>query len=145
MSEDLPFIDRHCIDVHASRERTWTALGELLTGASRRTGTGLFARVLGTKYREVVGAPLEPRSTIVGFRVAESQPGKRVLLEGEHRFSRYQLTFELEEQRLCAFTHAVFPGPHGAAYRAVLLGARAHVLATKRLLQMIKDRAEATP
>ena len=37
---------------------------------------------------------------------------------------------------------ADFPGPHGRAYRLLVLGSRAHVLAVRRLLARVKRRAE---
>ena len=139
---DLPFIDEHCIQIAAPRERTWVALGEVLSKGFGGTGTAKIAAVLGTKHRRVSGTPLAVGSSIVGFRVTESQPELRVVLEGEHRFSRYSLTFVLHDKELCATTHAEFPGLRGAAYKAVLLRARGHVLAMRRLLGQIKSRAE---
>lgn len=120
--DDLLFVDRHCVDVHASRARTWVALGDVLSevfGGIRSAG---FASVLGTSHSSVSGPPLEVGSTIVGFRVTRSERERCVVLSGEHRFSRYALTFELGERELCASTRAVFPGPHGTAYKAVVLG-----------------------
>ena len=141
-AEDLPYIDRHCIEIGATREELWAALEAVLAGASKRVGGTPFASVLGLRYRRMAGPPLEVGSTIVGFCVAKSEPGSRLVLSGEHRFSRYTLTFELNSHELCGVTHAVFPGPHGAAYKALLLGARAHVLAMKRLMRAIKKQAE---
>jgi hypothetical protein len=142
---DLPFIDEHCIHIAAPRERTWIALGEVLSKGFGGVGTARIATVLGTQHRSVSGTPLAVGSSIVGFRVTQSQPERRVVLEGEHRFSRYSLTFDLHNKELCATTHAEFPGFRGVAYKTVLLGARGHVLAMRRLLSQIKSRAEGTP
>ena len=139
---DLPFIDRHCVEVHAPKDKLWVALGEVLSRGFGGIGTATIAGLLGTEHRSVTGPPLAVGSSIVGFRVVESEPERHVVLAGEHRFSRYKLTFDLEDDELCATTHAEFPGLRGAAYKAVLLGARGHVLATKRLLRKIKERAE---
>jgi hypothetical protein len=70
-----------------------------------------------------------------------------LVLEGEHRFSRYALIFHLEalpagRSRVRAETRAAFPGIRGGAYRALVIGTRAHVLVTKRLLHAVGTRAE---
>lgn len=46
----LPFIDRHCVEIRASRAETWVALGEVLSGVFGGIGSVGFARVLGTRY-----------------------------------------------------------------------------------------------
>ena len=94
---DLPFIDEHCIQIAAPRTRTWIALGEVLGTSFGGMGTAKIAAVLGTRHRSVSGTPLAVGSSIVGFRVTQSQPELEVVLEGEHRFSRYRLTFELHD------------------------------------------------
>ena len=80
------------------------------------------------------------------FRVAMAEPPRRLILEGEHRYSRYRLAFEIEEtstgSRVTATTHAAFPGRAGRAYRALVIGSRAHVVATKLMLAAVKRRAE---
>jgi len=107
-----------------------------------------FARLLGCAEPVATGDPATPGSTVVGFRVAEADPPRRLILEGRHRFSRYSLAFELEpregETRLAATTRATFPGLHGRAYRTLVIGSRAHVLVTRRLLDGIRRRAERT-
>jgi hypothetical protein len=95
-------------------------------------GDDLFRRILGT----------DPRA---GFAVAASVPGERLELAGRHRFSRYVLEFSLRDgaegtTRLAARSFAEFPGIHGRAYRALVIGTRLHVLATRGML-----RAIATP
>ena len=138
----LPFIDRHCVEVRATKATTWVALAEVLSWGFGGIGTAKIAGLLGTEHRRVTGRPLAVGSSIIGFRVVEVQPERHVVLAGQHRFSSYMLTFDLEENELCATTHAEFPGFHGSVYRAVLLGARGHVLATKHLLRKIKTLAE---
>jgi hypothetical protein len=99
-----------------------------------------------------------PRS---GFGVAETVPGTRLTLAGRHRFSRYTLIFELRDAApdgtvlpdstvlpdgtvlpagtvLTATTRAAFPGTRGQAYRALVIGTRAHVLATRHLLHAVR-------
>jgi hypothetical protein len=93
----------------------------------------LLTRVLGTS----------PPS---GFGVAARVEGERLELVGRHRFSRYRLVFSLvpaapEGTRLTATTYAAFPGPHGAAYRFVVIGLGPHVVATRRMLASVARRA----
>jgi hypothetical protein len=69
-------------------------------------------------------------------------------LEGEHRFSRYELTFRTDRlaqdrSRLRAETRADFPGPAGRVYRALVIGTRGHVVAVRRMLVATKRHAEA--
>ncbi|MBZ0090389.1 MAG: hypothetical protein K8H90_08440 [Thermoanaerobaculia bacterium] len=72
-----------------------------------------------------------------GFRVAESEPGRRLALRGRHRFARYALTFVLDGGRLCAQTHAEFPGLRGRLYRAAVIDSGGHRLITRRLLRQV--------
>ena len=72
------------------------------------------------------------------------------MLEGEHRFSRYALIFRLEalpgeRSRVRAESRAAFPGLHGRAYRALVIGTRGHVVAVNRLLRAVRARAEQPP
>ena len=133
---ELPSVDEHAVEVRAPRDRVWRALdGYVHTsiGISARDPLGL---VLGTR----------PRS---GFAVAATVPGERVSLAGRHRFSVYRLVFDVEEgpspgtTTLRATTFAAFPGPHGRAYRLLVITSRAHVVATTRMLREIGRRAEA--
>ena len=93
--ERLPYIDEHSTGVDAPRERVWTALTEVLR---RDTGRGVrLARVLGCD--PVRGTPEldgRPGQALPGFRVVEADPGRLLALRGQHRFSRYSLTFLLE-------------------------------------------------
>jgi hypothetical protein len=78
-----------------------------------------------------------------GFAVAATLPGERLELAGRHRFARYVLAFELRDgppgiTRLAAQSFAEFPGLHGRAYRALVIGTRLHVVATRRLLREIR-------
>ena len=130
---DLPFVDEHTVDVAAPVDRVWDALtryvdGRLATGRASR-----FTRLLGTS----------PPS---GFSVASRVSGQRIELVGRHRFSRYRLVFTLAPAapggtRLSATTYAAFPGPHGAAYRFLVIGLGPHVLATRRMLASVARRA----
>jgi hypothetical protein len=68
-------------------------------------------------------------------------------LMGEHRFSRYALVFRIDETLagpvyLKAETRAEFPGTQGRAYKALVIGSRGHVVATKSILRAVRRRAE---
>jgi len=117
LAAGLSFIDEHSVEVDASPERAW----------------------------EVV----RTRAPQSGFRVAREEPGSSFVLEGQHPFSRYRLSFYIdplgaERVRLRARTDAVFPGPHGTAYRALVIGTGAHKLIVRRMLRQVKRAAERT-
>ena len=42
---------------------------------------------------------------------------------------------------MTAVTYADFPGPRGRAYRAAVIGSRGHVVAVRRILAAIRERA----
>jgi hypothetical protein len=138
--ERLPYIDEHAMDVGATRARTWEALVDCVR---RQTAGGeRFARALGCDPWQ--GTPSftgEPGQAVPGFRVAAAEPEHRLVLRGRHRFSDYQLTFLLDDGRLRAQTHADFPGLRGRVYRALVIGTRGHVVATRRILRAVARRA----
>ncbi len=134
--EDLPYVDVHEALVAAPTDQVWAALESSLAGVLERDGS-LLTRVLGCS----------PPS---GFDVASRVEGERLELAGRHRFSRYRLVFALDEDvsggtRLSATTYAAFPGPHGAAYRFVVIGLGPHVLATRRMLATVDALATRAP
>jgi Protein of unknown function (DUF2867) len=142
---DLPFVDEHAIEVAAPPERAWEAVRETVSRSSR--SAALLARLLGTADRRPQGDPTEPGATITGFRIGRVDAPVELVLEGEHRFSRYALIFHLEalpggRSRVRAETRAAFPGLRGRAYRALVIGTRGHVLAVNRLLRAVKARAQ---
>lgn len=145
--DDLPHVDEHSIAVDASVEETWAALLRTADASLASPRAGLGARLLGCEDAEAAGPrPLSAGSTIPGFHVEAAEPRRELALAGRHRFSRYALVFRLdpdgEATRLRAETRAEFPGLHGRAYRAMVIGSRLHVLATRRLLGAVKRRAE---
>ena len=82
------------------------------------------------------------------FEVARSEPPRRLVLVGEHRFARYSLVFTIEDlgpglTALRAQTWAAFPGVAGHLYRALVINSRAHVLAVRLLLARIARRARS--
>lgn len=139
--ERLPYTDEHVTDVGgASREQVWRALTRVLHGWTR--GGGHVARALGCEpARGGVAFDGSPGQTLPGFRVVEAEPGRRLVLRGRHRFSRYELTFLLDDGRLHAQTHAAFPGPLGRVYRAAVIGSGGHRVVTRRLLRDVARRA----
>jgi hypothetical protein len=144
----LPFVDEHAIDVSATPERAWDAVVAVVSRSFGGRTTGLTARFLSASETRPSGPPGEPGSAVVGFRVAASEPPARLVLEGEHRFSRYALIFHLEPLahggcRIRAETRAAFGGLHGRIYRALVIGTRGHVVAVHRLLRAIRARAQS--
>jgi hypothetical protein len=108
----------------------WSALQHYAATSLRIPEGNLIARLLGT----------EPRA---GFEVAESAPTQSLTLVGRHRFSRYMLVFELTDggegaTRLRAETYAQFPGVRGQVYRALVIGTRAHLVATNHILRSVR-------
>jgi hypothetical protein len=130
----LPYVDEHALAVAASPEETWEALQAVTERSFGEGAAPQLARLLGCEDES-------------GFHVAGSEPGRELALAGRHRFSRYALIFRLDASpaggsRLRAETRAEFPGAKGAVYRALVIGSRGHVLATRRLLGAVKRRAE---
>jgi hypothetical protein len=105
-------------------------------------GAATFARLLGCEPARS-SEPFDGSigQTLPGFRVVDAEPGHRLALEGRHRFSRYRLTFVLDDDRVRAYTNAAFPGVLGWLYRVAVIGTRAHALVTRRLLRRITRRA----
>jgi hypothetical protein len=126
----LPFVDEHTITIPASSDQAWNALERFVAVSLCRTDHSISSRLLGT---ESPG----------GFEVAERVPADRLSLVGRHRFSRYQLTFELKAApdhttTLHARTYAAFPGLPGRLYRTLVISTGAHRVATNRLLRTVR-------
>lgn len=128
----LPFVDEHSVEIPAAHDAVWDALWTQLRRSFGGTrGSRLFGRAVGVRDTE----------PIVGFRVAEEERGRRLVLEGRHRFARYRLTFRFEDGRLSAATHAAFPGPHGKVYRALILPTGFHARVVNRVLDAVRRGA----
>ena len=144
----LPFIDEHSRQISAPPDAVWTALLHTLD------------RALPDLPRGVVSAwGLDPRSrsrrwdaevavgdSVPGFAVAELEYPRRLVLRGRHRFSQYELSFDLDplapgQTLLRARTSARFPGLMGRLYRTVVITSRGHRLAVRRLLASVASRA----
>jgi hypothetical protein len=129
----LPFVDEHTRTVDAPAATVWRVLEQVMTAPA-----GATAR----RYGRLVGVRGE-----LAFEVARSEPPRRLVLIGEHRFARYTLGFTIDDRGpsgsvLRAETRAEFPGAAGRLYRALVIGSRAHVLVVRRLLARVARRAE---
>jgi hypothetical protein len=136
----LPYIDDIVVATSKPPERLWASL---IMDLPRMSASGrAFARALGCE--PPTGTPAftgVPGDTIPGFRVVDASPGRRLVLEGQHHFSRYRLEFLLDDVRLRARTHAAFPGWHGSLYRTAVIGSGAHRMITRRWLRRIASAA----
>jgi hypothetical protein len=116
--ERPPYIDDHARTIGATPEHVWAAVVRFFGGDGR------------------------------WFTVATAEPPRRLVLRGSHWFSIYELRFDLEplepgQTLLRATTFAAFPGITGRLYRMLVIGTRGHVLAVRRLLGAVAERAES--
>ena len=136
MDAELPYVDEHVVEIEAPADRTWHTLEAYVDSVLARPTGSVSLRLLGT-------------SPASGFAIASQVSGERVELTGRHRFSRYRLVFSVAPgtmagtSRLSATTYAEFPGPHGAAYRLLVIRSRLHVVATRRMLEAVRRHALA--
>jgi hypothetical protein len=146
--ERLPYIDAHALEIDAPRERVWTAL--ITTIASLGAKLPQVAKAAwGLEPSKRTGdwsSSAEPGYTTVGFGVIEANAPGLLVLRGGHRFSRYELRFEVTggergRSTLHAHTSAVFPGPAGAVYRTLVIGSGGHRFAVRRLLGQVSEQA----
>jgi len=147
-TERLPHVDEHGATIEAGREAAWQALLHVAEATVAGAAAPRYARLVGCADTEASGPrPLAVGSAFPGFHVATAEQPAELALAGSHRFSDYALVFRLEQldggrTRLRAETRATFPGLKGAVYRALVIGTRLHVLATRRVLGATKRRAE---
>jgi hypothetical protein len=142
--EQLPFLDEHRERFDVPADVAWTALVGVLR--RRMGGAGTLARVLGCDPAESTpGFSGRVGETLPGFRVVDSEPGRRLALRGQHRFARYALTFLIDGGEFCARSEAAFPGVHGRLYRALLMGTGGHQLVTRGLLRQVARAAGRAP
>ena len=138
----LPYVDE---DAAERRQGTARAGVERAHRGARKGGPPRRAESRGRSVASRrTAAPAStggPGQTVPGFRVAEAEPGRRLTLRGRHRFSQYELTFLLDDDRLRAQTRAAFPGLIGGLYRAAVIGTGGHRVATGRLLRQVARRA----
>jgi hypothetical protein len=150
-ADRLPHIDEHSIEIEAGADATWEAALRVAAGTTDSAAGSRLARLLGCVDVEASGPrPLAAGSTFPGFHVERAERPRELALLGGHRFSGYALIFRIDDlgagrTRLRAETRAEFPGLKGRLYRAMVIGTRGHVLATRRLLGASKRRAERVP
>jgi SnoaL-like domain len=145
--DSLPPIDEHGTEIAADPDQVWEALAASLPRILNTRRSVRFAQLLGCAFTEARGEPTAIGSTVPGFIVSRSIRPSVLALLGQHRFSRYALVFRIDRlgigrSRLRAESRAEFPGVRGRAYRALVIGSRAHVLAVRRMLTSIRHRAE---
>lgn len=147
-SDSLPYLDEHATVVAAPADDVWRALCDTVERSFSRRGASRYARLVGAADRSASGPrPLAPGSTLPGFHVVDAVVGRRLALQGRHRFSTYSLTFYLEpaeagQTRLRAESRAVFPDLAGGVYRALVVGTGGHPVGMRRLLSAISRRCE---
>lgn len=118
--ERLPYIDEHAITIDANRDDTWAAL-----------------------LRVMCRDPQDPSTVPFGFALDEARPPARFALKGRHWFAVYRWVFELDaldgaaRTRLRAATWADFPGVHGRAYRALVIGTGGHRVVVRHTLKRV--------
>jgi hypothetical protein len=138
---ELPFIDAHSVAVDVPPERAWDAIVRMLPSFGGPAGP-VFARLVGcadvSRPEPGPGIP----SSIVGFRVAEAVRPSVVTLQGQHRFSRYELRFVIEPGVVRAETRAAFPGLAGRLYKTAVISTGVHVVAVRRMLAAIRRGSE---
>ncbi len=129
---ELLLVDNHSVHVRAPMDQTRNAVMKVVRRLTGRPAPGLFVAL----WR------LEPAS---GFAIASSSPD-RIALVGHHRFSRYELAFELRPEddgvELCGRTSAEFPGAAGRVYRALVIGSGGHGVTVRAMLRQIRKAAE---
>ncbi|MBL7492918.1 hypothetical protein I6A60_22160 [Frankia sp. AgB1.9] len=132
-----PFVDEHSVFVVAPATAVWAVL---VAPPRRRPGGALLTRALRLS---------DPDAARPGFAVAESDPPRRLLFAGGHRFSDYTLEWRLSARDggtvLAARTCAAFPGWRGRVYRALVIGSGGHRVVMRRWLRAIRAQAERGP
>lgn len=145
--ERLTYIDVHEVDVRADVDAAWSAVVRAVPRSFG--GYGWLTPVLGLRPGATAGAwapDPEPGAAVPGFAVDDVRRGERLSLRGGHRFSHYRLDFEVVpagagRSWVRARTWADFPGPAGAAYRALVVGTGGHRVVVRRMLRGIAEAA----
>jgi hypothetical protein len=148
ITERLPHVDEHSTTLAAGPAVSWDAVLHIAEASMSAGPASHLAGLLGCSDVEASGQrPLAVGSAFPGFHVDTAERPIELALVGSHRFSNYALIFRLDDlgggrTRLRAETRAEFPGLKGRLYRAMVIGTRAHVLATRRMLSAARRRAE---
>jgi hypothetical protein len=148
---ELPFIDELETVVAAPAAAVYLAVARRLARGLEGPGPRAFSALLKCAHRgaSYTVPPTEGQETN-GFVVARADEPRVLVLEGEHRFATYRLSFFVDpltegRSRLRARTDAVFPGFSGAVYRALVIGSSAHEMLVKRMLAAISRQAIRSP
>jgi hypothetical protein len=143
----LPRIDDHNISVDVPADRAWPLVVSVFERLTTQPAWRAFAKALRCRPDRAIDDPHTVGASLPGFRVTQSQSPTKWRLEGAHLFSQYSLTFRvtpLDGQHclVSAETSASFPGHHGAAYRAFVIGTGGHAIGVRGILRRIKVAAE---
>ncbi len=148
--DDLPYIDEHHVIARAGAAEVWAALIAMMRGQAGSRIPAMMSPVWGLDPARATGdwsLPVGTDDAAPGFGVVEAIAERRLALRGSHRFSTYALDFDLAEVedgvRLTATSWGEFPGLHGRAYRALVIGSGGHRLVVRRMITRIARRAEA--
>ncbi len=145
---DLPFIDELQTDARAAAGTVFLEVAGRIGRSFEGGGARVFSWLLGCVHRGVsFTVPPVTGQEASGFRVAKVDVPSELVLEGQHRFAIYRLSFFIDvlDDNTCrvrARTDAAFPGIKGAAYRALVIGSGAHAIVVRRMLSAIARRAE---
>lgn len=124
------YVDEHRRALGVPPEQAYAAARSYAARLTRPPGRSVrvVTRLLGT-------------DTPSGFVLTADDPPRLLTLAGRDRFSRYEMDVRVEPAPggsvVVVATWADFPGWHGRAFRALVLGSRGHVLAVRRMLATI--------
>lgn len=147
--ERLPYIDRHQRLIQATPEQVWSSLVQTLRarlGGARTPSLVVRAlRLEQTATSTGWRGDVHVGDTLPGFAVVHARACEDLVLRGRHRFSSYELRFDLVSHGagciLAATTAAAFPGLSGRAYRALVIGTRGHRFIVRNLLRDVARHA----
>jgi hypothetical protein len=147
VTSELPFIDEFETVVEAPARAVYLAAAQRMARGLEGPGVRAFAALLKCAHRgtSYTIPPAEGQETN-GFVVARVDEPRALVLEGEHRFATYRLSFFVDlltdsRSRLRARTEAVFPGFWGGVYRILVIGSSGHEVIVKRMLGAISRQA----
>jgi hypothetical protein len=149
--ERLPYIDDHARPIGAPADRIWSALVHVMGRTTDLHLPGAVVKTWGIEHTGRRGdwnEDVTVGDSVFAFIVTAADSRRSLTLRGSHRFSTYELRFDLEplapgETLLRATTSAAFPGVSGRVYRALVIGSRGHVIAVRRILAAVARRAES--